>query len=499
MSKDTLSNHLAFDVSRSSTTGNNVLSVMYVENSTNSLLKEVTLQDGVLSGAVFDEDTSTLVLKFNSTDPSHADVSVDLSILKDVYEAGYGIDIDGLSINVDPHQLPPFATTFHFEDNTVSTFNFVGELGISTLIDAGLRDNETTWNSTPTSIVVGRNVTAIVDKAFQNSNGHLTSVTIPDTVSCIGNRAFSNNTTTLAYVNIPNSVKVIGANAFDSCNGLSNLFIPASVSSIAQDAFNALFESSAQHIFFKDRAFDQITSLPNYGDWGNNAGSICAWHDASQEWVIENMSSEADTDKLNSTAVAPAFDETSAYAVDDYVTYEGNLYKAISAHSAGSWSSDDFASVDMTEPEATLNIDEQNQTLQVVSSDGSIIWDELDNLRYSLLSAQSIQLVDRAINTYVLSTLSVEFVMPDAVPGKAVDFIVDVSGSYSPSATVSFKDLDTNYAMVVRDGDSLADMTTVLSGEMARFLVTQTGFAILSGKPTYMLMKNVVVNGGAES
>lgn len=42
---------------------------------------------------------------------------------------------------------------------------------------------------------------------------------------------------------------------------------------------------------------------------------------------------------------AEAFSDEKAYAVDDYVTYSGNLYKCTAAHAAGAWNSSDFTLV----------------------------------------------------------------------------------------------------------------------------------------------------------
>lgn len=43
--------------------------------------------------------------------------------------------------------------------------------------------------------------------------------------------------------------------------------------------------------------------------------------------------------------LAPAFSEETAYAVGDYCTYEGNLYRTVNAHAAGSWVATDFQEI----------------------------------------------------------------------------------------------------------------------------------------------------------
>ena len=40
--------------------------------------------------------------------------------------------------------------------------------------------------------------------------------------------------------------------------------------------------------------------------------------------------------------IVPAFSTSTAYAVGDYVNYNGNVYKCTTAHSAGAWVAGDF-------------------------------------------------------------------------------------------------------------------------------------------------------------
>ena len=49
--------------------------------------------------------------------------------------------------------------------------------------------------------------------------------------------------------------------------------------------------------------------------------------------------------KADLTDLAPAFSDSTAYAVGKYVSYEGNIYKCTSAHSAGAWAAGDFTLV----------------------------------------------------------------------------------------------------------------------------------------------------------
>ena len=76
---------------------------------------------------------------------------------------------------------------------------------------------------------------AIYDYAFYSCDG-LTSVTIPDSVTSIGSYAFY-GCSGLTSVIIPDSVTSIGNSAFDGCTGLTSITIPDSVTSIGSYAF----------------------------------------------------------------------------------------------------------------------------------------------------------------------------------------------------------------------------------------------------------------------
>ena len=58
--------------------------------------------------------------------------------------------------------------------------------------------------------------------------------------------------------------------------------------------------------------------------------------------AINELDSHADTNTAN---FAPAFSDVISYAVGDYVTYNGTLYKCITAHTAGVWVAGHFTQV----------------------------------------------------------------------------------------------------------------------------------------------------------
>ena len=65
--------------------------------------------------------------------------------------------------------------------------------------------------------------------------------------------------------------------------------------------------------------------------------------------IYDALASKADASALASKAditdLAPAFSTSTAYTVGQYVSYDGNIYKCTSAHSAGAWVAGDFTLV----------------------------------------------------------------------------------------------------------------------------------------------------------
>ena len=83
----------------------------------------------------------------------------------------------------------------------------------------------------------GLPVTSIGNFAFRWGNNGVTNLIIPDSVTSIGNETF-NGCDDLKTVNIPDSVTSIGKMAFQGC-GLESITIPGSVKEIDNDAFRA--------------------------------------------------------------------------------------------------------------------------------------------------------------------------------------------------------------------------------------------------------------------
>ena len=78
--------------------------------------------------------------------------------------------------------------------------------------------------------------TSIVDYAFDSCD-ELTNIEIPSSVTKIGSGAFC-GCKGLSTIVIPNSVTEIEPSAFRDCSGLTNIVIPDSVKEIGWDAFN---------------------------------------------------------------------------------------------------------------------------------------------------------------------------------------------------------------------------------------------------------------------
>lgn len=204
------------------------------------------------------------------------------------------------------------------------------------------------------------------------------------------------------------------------------------------------------------------------------------------------------------TTTVAAYNSASTYAVDDTVSYGGSVWKCNTASTTGTW--------DPTH------------------------WDYVAEyiLQYSTSTTYAVG--DRVLYTdsgvvkiYTCNTASTTGTW-DATKWNLFGYYIpayDTASTYAEGAKVIYGDglyscntagttgawdatkwdeqiltlslgtaLDNTISVVVGDGDDLSDMFTIGWGEMSEFYFTLTAFKV-NGKPTYKIIKQVVVNGGA--
>ena len=181
---------------------------------------------------------------------------------------------------------------------------------------------------------------------------------------------------------------------------------------------------------------------------------------SSNEWdeTLWTATVEDITTKLRQKAAAPEFNPSSTYFANEYVTYNGNIYRCANAkttasnitpendiYNASSASANHWEVTDMTTPDATLDIT-SGGALRVVGADGTILWMEgYDLENASSLSGASMELSNTALKAYnfvVNSTDKISLVLPSAPSGKVGDLILDVTNpsigdAFSESSTYS--------------------------------------------------------------
>ena len=100
------------------------------------------------------------------------------------------------------------------------------------------------WCSGLTSVTIPSSVTSIGDEAFEYCSG-LTSISIPSSVTSIGNNAFW-GCSGLTSISIPSSVTSIGKKVFTLCSGLTSIVVDINNSKFdSRDNCNAIIETSS--------------------------------------------------------------------------------------------------------------------------------------------------------------------------------------------------------------------------------------------------------------
>lgn len=289
-----------------------------------------------------------------------------------------------------------------------------------------------------------------------------------------------------------------------------------------------------------------------------NTAIAAASSDSSNSWdsSLWDLTSVDIVSKLEQEAVAPVFNGASTYFANDYVTYNGVLYKCVNAkttasnitpendiYNASSASANHWEVTDMTSPDATVDIMTGGE-LRVVAADGTILWAE----GYNLSEDSSSTVQNWAVKGYTFAanaTGEVALSLPSVMAGKVGDFVLDVTNpdlnttslptAFSTSSIYAAGDIvsydskiwrcvvavetagawtgTTNWeeawpyitlaqvtamtaSVVVPAGEDLNDMLKFAPGTMCELYFTQTAFNVDS-KPTWKVVRQDVEDGGA--
>lgn len=119
-----------------------------------------------------------------------------------------------------------------------------------------------------------------------------------------------------------------------------------------------------------------------------------------------------------------------------------------------------------------------------------------DKIWYDNTSAVNSQnvvyLEDRAVQAVNLTSDSTVMVLPALKNGKTNDFVLDVVNDAGETATFSLSGtIGIDFNILVPEGESFAEMTTVQVGEIAEYYLTKTAFQ-LSSLPTWKVVKQKV-------
>lgn len=331
------------DVANDLTDLSNSLSDYYLKTETSSATEIQTALDGKqptgnyalvsqipLSVSQLENDSGYLTEHQSLSDyytknetSSNAEISTTLNLKQDTLTS------EQLSNIARVPYIDPANTIVTFDDDSVGVYNVVGELTQNIkqewerLAGAYVKDIKIgtnvnalgnslfyrAYNNILTKVTIPNSVTSIGSGAFSGCTS-LTKVTIPNSVTNIANSAFF-GCSNLTSVTIPNGVTSIEGFAFRSCTSLSSVTIPESTTNIGENAFrqsgitnitilnsisnignDAFFGcSNLTSLTFKGKTLAEVQAMSNY-PWGISDTSIIkTWNDASQEWVLEQLSS----------------------------------------------------------------------------------------------------------------------------------------------------------------------------------------------------------------
>ena len=236
---------------------------------------------------------------------------------------------------------------------------------------------------------------------------------------------------------------------------------------------------------------------------------------ANKKYVDDSIAGADPTNKLNSTAAAPAFrsgNVDTSYQVSNRCTYNGVIYECMVAYTATSSSptpdqdiydgtatpaTGHWKVTDMTSPDATLDVTATDKLLRLVATNGDVIWSQ----GYNLSTTSSATVLTEQVSAFTFAADAAAdqaIVLPTVAAGKVGDFILDVTNLSANDRSLTLTGLDTAFSVVVKAGDDLSETLTVAAGEMARYYFTMTAFRVNS-LPTWQVAKEAVENGGAQS
>ena len=298
-------------------------------------------------------------------------------------------------------------------------------------------------------------------------------------------------------------------------------------------------------------ALSAYMQLSNESSISLSTGAIAYNFNASGTTTSADVMRRTDVDnaissKLESSSAAPAFDELSTYYMYDYVTYEGCLYRFTETHAPGAWQTSSVAAVDMTTPDATLDITSDGK-LRVVAADGTQIWKQGYTVSQAE-SALSCTLSDECVNGWKFGVNQVDEIslyLPAIVDNKAHDLLFDITtpalvsddtdtwpaafdttssyvennivsyssqiwrcisavaaGSWTGTAnwtlalpSFSLQGMDNDYSVVVEKNQHLSSITQFQPGSLSRMLFTMTALSV-NDLPTWQVSRIDVQHEG---
>ena len=204
------------------------------------------------------------------------------------------------------------------------------------------------------------------------------------------------------------------------------------------------------------------------------------------------------------TTTVAAYNSASTYAVDDTVSYGGSVWKCNTASTTGDWNQTywDYVAEYILQysTSATYNVGDRvlytdSGVVKIYTCNTASTTGTWDPTKWNLFGYY-IPMYDTA-STYAEGA---KVIYGDAL------YSCNTAGTTGTWDATKWNEqiltlslgtaLDNTMSVVIADGDDLGEMFTIGWGEKSEFYFTLTAFKV-NGKPTYKIIKQVVVNGGA--